>query len=67
MKRKKCPLFIQSETSPSLTVKGQSRTRTYMLECIGEECAAYHDGGMCVEFHTNVNVIVEEAVDGETD
>lgn len=64
MKRKKCPFLIQSETTSSLTIEGQSRTRIYMLECIGEECAAYHDGGMCVEFHTNV--IVKEVGDGET-
>lgn len=60
MKRKGCPLLVQSETNPSLTMKGQSWTRTYMLECIGEKCAAYQ-GGMCDKFQTNVN-LREEAL-----
>lgn len=42
MKRKGCPLLIQQDTNPSLTVSGQSWTRSYMLECIGEQCAAYN-------------------------
>ena len=59
MKRKGCPVLIQSDTKPSLTVKGQSWTRRYMLECIGEKCAAYQ-GGMCDKFQTNV-ILREEA------
>lgn len=51
MKRKGCPLLIQSDTNQSLTVSGQSFTRTYMLECIGKKCAAYHDkDGFCERF-----------------
>lgn len=41
MKRKVCPLLVQSETNPSLTIQGQSWTRTWFSECIGEKCAAY--------------------------
>lgn len=63
MKRKGCPLLIQSDTNSSLTMQGQSWTRTYMLECIGEKCAAYQ-GGVCAKFDTNL--ILKEAVDGET-
>lgn len=55
MKRKGCPLLIQSDTNPSITVTGQSWTRTYMLECIGEKCAAYKRKDMfCEKFQTRV-------------
>ena len=57
MKRKGCPLLIQSDTNPSMTVTGQSWTRTYFLECLGEKCAAYniaHD--ICERFYTNVKM-----------
>lgn len=51
MERKGCPLLINSDTNPSLTVNGQSWTRTYMLECIGEKCAAYkQQDGFCEKF-----------------
>lgn len=47
--------MIQSDTNPSMTVQGQSYTRTYMLECIGEKCAAYNEAhGTCERFYTNV-------------
>ena len=65
MKRKGCPLLIQSDTNHSLTMQGQSWTRTYMLECIGEKCAAYQ-GGVCAKFDTNLILKEKEAVDGET-
>lgn len=55
MKRKGCPLLIQSDINPSLTVSGQSWTRTYMLECIGERCAAYRaKNGFCERFEATV-------------
>ena len=54
MNRKGCPLLIQSDTNPSMTITGQSWTRTYMLRCAGEECAAYHNG-MCGRFQTCVD------------
>lgn len=46
MNRKGCPLLLQSDTYPSLTMRGESHTRTYMLQCVGEKCVAYH-GGFC--------------------
>lgn len=64
MKRKRCPLLIQSDTNPSLTMLGQSWTRTYMLECVGEKCAAYQ-GGFCVKYQTDV-VLKEGVKDGST-
>ena len=65
MERKGCPLLIQSDTNPSLTMAGQSWTRTYMLMCVGEKCAAYQ-GGMCDKFQTNVNLREEAPKDGST-
>ena len=59
MERKGCPLLIQSDTNPSLTMAGQSWTRTYMLMCVGEKCAAYQ-GGFCDKFQTDV-ILKEEA------
>ena len=57
MKRKGCPLLIQQDTNPSLTMSGQSWTRTYMLECLGEKCAAYkRQDGFCEKFQTIVNI-----------
>lgn len=64
MKRKGCPLLIQSDTNPSLTMAGQSWTRTYMLMCVGEKCAAYQ-GGFCVKYQTDV-VLKEGVKDGST-
>ena len=55
MKRKRCPLLIQSDTNPSMTVSGRSWTRTYMMECIGELCAAYHTkDSWCEKFQCTV-------------
>lgn len=57
MKRKACPLLVQSDTNRSLTVEGQSWRRTYFLECLGEKCAAYHhQDGFCEKFQGTVNV-----------
>ena len=39
--RKACPLLVQSDTLPSLTMRGEEYTRTYFLECLGEKCAAF--------------------------
>lgn len=51
MKRKKCPLLIHSNTHQSIRIPGESWTRTYFLECIGEECAAYDiDLCSCLRF-----------------
>lgn len=55
MKRKGCPLLIQSDTNPSLTMQGQSWTRTYMLQCTGEKCVAYQDG-YCKKFCRTVEL-----------
>lgn len=41
MSRKLCPLLVQSDTTPSLTMLGESWQRTYFAECIGEKCMAY--------------------------
>ncbi len=55
MERKGCPLLVQSDTTPSLTMTGQSWTRTYFLECLGEKCAAYHaQDGFCKKFQGRV-------------
>lgn len=55
-KRKACPLLIQSDTNPSLTMAGQSWTRTFFIECLGPKCAAWdevthecHRFGTCVD------------------
>lgn len=65
MKRKGCPLLIQSDTNPSMTVQGQSWTRTYMLQCVGEKCAAYHtQDGFCERFQGTV-VLREEKDDAK--
>ena len=48
MSRKLCPLLVQSDTTPSLTMQGESWTRTYFAECIGEKCMAYRkQDGFC--------------------
>lgn len=57
MKRKGCPLLIQSDTNASMTISGQSWTRTYMLECVGERCAAYHtQDAWCEKFQCTVKL-----------
>lgn len=56
-KRKACPLLVQSDTNQSLTIQGESYTRTYFLECLGEKCAAYHiQDGFCEKFQGIVNM-----------
>lgn len=63
MKRKGCPILIQQDTNPSMTMKGQSWTRTYMLECLGEKCAAYGVAdGFCEKFQHIVTLV---EVDGD--
>lgn len=57
---------MQSETNPSMTITGQSWTRTWFAECIGEKCAAYQ-GGLCDKFQTDVIFLEEVQKDGETD
>lgn len=57
MKRKGCPLLIQSDTNTSLTVSGEFWTRTYMLECAGEKCAAYYtQDTWCEKFQCTVKM-----------
>ena len=55
MKRKGCPLLIQSDTNLSFTMQWQSWTRTYMLQCVGEKCVAYQDG-YCKKFCRTVEL-----------
>lgn len=59
MKRKGCPILVQSDTYPSYTMAGESHTRTYLLECVGEKCAAYQDG-WCQRFETPVELKEEK-------
>ena len=58
-KMKACPLLVQSDTTPSLTISGESYTRVYFLQCIGDRCAAYKDG-CCKKFDCQTR----EAQDG---
>lgn len=51
VKLKKCPLLIQRDTTLSLTVAGESYTRTVFSDCLGQNCAAYA-GGNCERFGT---------------
>lgn len=57
---------MQSETNPSMTITGQSWTRTWFAECIGEKCAAYQ-GGLCDKFQTDVTFLEEVQKDGQRD
>ena len=50
---KACPLLVQSETIPSLTIENEIYTRTYFSRCLIEKCAAYQTG-LCMKFNTNV-------------
>jgi DNA-binding XRE family transcriptional regulator len=51
---KVCPRLVQSETYPAMTPSGKDTcTRTYMSECLGNECAACREG-ICVIFGTDV-------------
>lgn len=65
-KRKGCPLLVQSETNPSMTITGQSWTRTWFAECIEEKCAAYLCG-RCVKYQTYVETGEEVLKDGKGD
>ncbi len=62
--RKGCPLLVQSDTNQSCTVSGQSWTRTYFLECLGERCAAYRAGFGCLKFDDNPVDLKEEERNG---
>ena len=67
MKRKVCPLLVQSNTEPSLTIQGASCTRTFLIECLGEKCAAYiQQDGFCEKFQSAVIFRTNEAEEGET-
>lgn len=61
-KRKACPLLIQRDTNPSLTIAGQSWSRTFFLRCLGPECAAWDEvTHECNRFGTCVDIQKEEA------
>lgn len=62
--RKVCPLLVQSDTNPSYTVQGQSWTRTYFLECLGEKCVAYRKELGCLKFDDNPVELKEEEQNG---
>lgn len=66
-KRKVCPLLVQSDTNPSCTVTGQSWTRTYFLECLGNKCVAYRAGYGCLRFDDNPADLNEEEEHGTLD
>lgn len=67
MKRKACPLLVQSDTEPSLIMQGASYTRTFFLECLGEKCAVYvQQDGFCKKFQSTVIIRENEAEEGET-
>lgn len=59
MRMKGCPLLVQSDTNQSMMIEGESYTRTYMLRCVGNNCAAYQDG-FCGKFKTDVIVPEED-------
>ena len=66
MKRKACPLLVQSNTEPSLTMQGASYTRTFLIECLGEKCAAYiKQEGFCEKFQSTVVFMTNEVEEGE--
>ena len=70
-KPKGCPLLLQSDTEPSMTVQGRSYTRSYFLPCLGHKCAAYKRDGArhtCERFGTSVLYRVpDESKKGDTD
>ncbi len=52
---KSCPLLVEVDTYPSLTVSGESHTREFFTPCIGEKCAAFDlQRGACNKFNTTV-------------
>jgi hypothetical protein len=56
--KKGCPLLSESDTRTSFTIAGESSTRTYLLCCIEEKCAAYRrsgvQSGVCAKFGTDI-------------
>ena len=59
--RKACPLLVQSDTSPSLTIQGEAYTRVYFLECLGEKCAAFSTQDcFCEKFQHTVKAAQRE-------
>jgi hypothetical protein len=58
MKKKGCPLLVQSDTYTSLYIPGESSTKTYFLDCLEEKCAAYRgcgaQNGVCDKFGTDI-------------
>ncbi len=56
---KGCPLLVQKETSPSLTVAGESHTYSAFSQCQGSSCAAYSDG-ICKMFETKASTGEED-------
>lgn len=61
MKRKVCPMLVQSDTRLSWTIQGEQYTRTYLHECVGEKCAAYEkQSGFCYKFNSIVILKKEE-------
>ena len=53
-RRKGCPLLVQNDTNASMTIPGESHSRSYFLECLGEKCAAFNRNGICGRFGTVV-------------
>lgn len=41
MELKVCPLLQQSDTHQSMVKAGDSWTRGYFLQCLGQKCAAF--------------------------
>lgn len=61
MSRKRCPILVQHDQMPSYTVRGECYTISYMLECLGERCAAYRVAdGYCRQFQNYTVIPVEE-------
>ena len=67
MRRKICPFLVQSDTTPSLTMQGESWTRTYFMECLGESCAAYDKRNGVCEMWKRVVRAEEVEEDGAAD
>ncbi len=44
MKLKACPFLLQRDTTPSLTIAGESYTRSFFLRCLGGEYAGFVQG-----------------------
>lgn len=66
MERKSCPLLVQSNTEPSLTIQGASYTRTFFIECLGEKCAAYiKQDGFCKKFQSTVIILANQVEEGK--